>query len=59
VLDGLARGEVVTQAAEPKLRPGTVLMREHGGARYTVTVAADGFIYPLPAVRNALRTARA
>ena len=31
LLDGLARGKVAKPAAEPKLRPGTVLMRGHGG----------------------------
>jgi hypothetical protein len=41
LLDGLARREVAT---EPRLRPGTVLMREHGGVRYTVTVTHDGFV---------------
>jgi Protein of unknown function (DUF2924) len=45
VLDGLARGKVAKPATEPRLRPGTVLMREHGGVRYTVTVTADGFVW--------------
>jgi hypothetical protein len=45
LLDGLARGRVAKPAAEPKLRPGTVLMREHRGMRHTVTVSANGFIW--------------
>jgi hypothetical protein len=45
LLDGLARGKVAKPATEPQLRPGTVLMREHGGVRYTVTVTADGFVW--------------
>jgi hypothetical protein len=45
LLDGLARGEVTKAATEPRLRPGTVLMREHGGVRHTVTVVPDGFVW--------------
>jgi hypothetical protein len=30
VLDGLVRGKVAKPATEPRLRPGTVLKREHG-----------------------------
>ena len=45
LLDGLARGKVAKPTAEPKLRPGTVLMREHGGMRHTVTVTPDGFVW--------------
>jgi Protein of unknown function (DUF2924) len=45
LLDGLARGEVAKPATGPQLRPGTVLMREHGGARHTVTVTPDGFVW--------------
>ena len=44
LLDGLARGEV-TKTTEPRLRPGTVLMREHRGVRHTVTVIPDGFVW--------------
>src|SRR5271170_1228614 len=44
LLDGLARGKVAKPATEPQLRPGTVLMREHGGMRHTVTG-------PIPAFR--------
>jgi Protein of unknown function (DUF2924) len=32
-------------ATEPQLRPGTVLVREHGGKRHTVTVTHDGFVW--------------
>ena len=45
LLDGLARGKVAKPATELKLRPGTVLMRECGGVRYTVTVTANGFVW--------------
>jgi hypothetical protein len=45
LLDGLARGKVAKPAAAPKLWPGTVLMREHGGTRHTVTVTHDGFVW--------------
>jgi hypothetical protein len=45
LLDGLARDKVAKPAIEPRLRPGTVLMREHGGVRRTVTVTPDGFVW--------------
>jgi Protein of unknown function (DUF2924) len=45
LLDGLARGEAAKPASEPRLRPGTVLMREHGGIRHTVTATSDGFVW--------------
>jgi hypothetical protein len=45
LLDGLARRGVAKPATEPRLRPGTVLMREHGGVRHTVTVTPDGFVW--------------
>jgi Protein of unknown function (DUF2924) len=45
LLDGLARGEVIKSTLQPRLRPGTVLMREHGGVRHTVTVVPDGFVW--------------
>jgi hypothetical protein len=44
LLDGLARGKVA-KPAKPKLRPGTVLMREHRAVRHTVTVSPDGFVW--------------
>jgi hypothetical protein len=45
LLDGLARGKVAKPTTEPQLRPGTVLMREHGGVRHTVTVTPEGFVW--------------
>jgi hypothetical protein len=45
LLDGLARGKLAKPPTEPQLRPGTVLMREHGGMRHTVTVTHDGFVW--------------
>src|ERR1700675_4104988 len=42
LLDGLARGEV-TNTMQLRLRPGTVLMREHCGVGLAVTVIPDGF----------------
>jgi hypothetical protein len=45
LLDRLARGETTKPSTEPRLRPGTVLMREHRGVRHTVTVTSDGFIW--------------
>ncbi len=45
LLDALVRGKVAKPAAQPQLRPGTVLMREHGGKRHTVTVTADGIVW--------------
>jgi hypothetical protein len=44
LLDALARGGV-TKTPELRLRPGTVLMREHRGVRHTVTVIPDGFVW--------------
>jgi hypothetical protein len=45
LLDRLARGVVSKSAGEPRLRPGTVLMREHGGVRHTVTITPDGYVW--------------
>jgi hypothetical protein len=45
LLDGLARGKPAKRDAGPRLRPGTVLMREHGGVRHTVTVVPNGFVW--------------
>jgi Protein of unknown function (DUF2924) len=45
LLDGLARGQAAKLDAGPRLKPGTVLMREHRGVRHTVTVVPDGFIW--------------
>jgi hypothetical protein len=59
VLDGLARGKVAKPATEPRLRAGTVLMREHGGMRHTVTVTADGFVWQDRAYPSLSAVARA
>jgi Protein of unknown function (DUF2924) len=45
LLDRLARGKTTKTSIEPRLRPGTFLMREHRGVRHTVTVTSDGFIW--------------
>jgi hypothetical protein len=45
LLDGLARGHAAKPDAGPRLKPGTVLMREHRGARHTVTVVPNGFVW--------------
>jgi hypothetical protein len=45
LLARLARGETAKVSAQPPLRPGTVLMREHRGLRHTVTVTSDGFMW--------------
>jgi hypothetical protein len=51
LMDRLARGGNAGSETIRRLRAGTVLVREHGGARHTVTVVAGGFawndaIYP-------------
>jgi hypothetical protein len=45
LLDGLARGEAAKLDAGPRLKPGTVLMREHRGVRHTVIVVPNGFVW--------------
>jgi hypothetical protein len=45
LFDRLARGGTTKPSIEPRLRPGTVLMREHRGVRHTVTVTPDGFVW--------------
>jgi len=54
-LDGLARNKGVVSHDKPngsvalpghgQLRPGTVLVREHNGKRFVVTVVEDGFAW--------------
>jgi hypothetical protein len=49
-LDGLGRdadnaAPLVVPAAQSGLRPGTVLVREHGGERHQVMVVADGYAW--------------
>ena len=43
LLDGFARGE--RPAAERRLKPGTVLVREYQGERHTVTVVPGGYVW--------------
>ena len=45
LLDGLARGEKPDAEDKRRVKPGTVLVREHRGERHTVTVVPDGFIW--------------
>jgi hypothetical protein len=45
LLDGLVRGQAAKRDAGPRLRPGTVLMRERHGVRHTVTVVPNGFVW--------------
>lgn len=44
LLDLLARGEKPGEMNR-RLKPGTVLVREYKGARHTVTVVPDGFVW--------------
>jgi hypothetical protein len=43
LVDGFARGE--RPAAERRLKPGTVLVREYQGERHTVTVVPGGYVW--------------
>jgi len=45
LLDGLARGQAAKRDAGPRLKPGTVLMREHRGVRHTVTIVPNGVVW--------------
>jgi hypothetical protein len=44
-LAGLARGDRSRVDRPRRLKPGTVLVREYQGARHTVTVVANGFVW--------------
>jgi len=44
-LANLARGDRSQGDRPRRLKPGTVLVREYQGARHTVTVAANGFVW--------------
>jgi hypothetical protein len=55
LLDGLVRGEAEKLEAGPRLKPGTVLMREHRGVRHTVTVVLNGFVWQEQTFPRALR----
>jgi hypothetical protein len=43
LLDRLARGEKPGTELSGRLKPGTVLVREYQGERYTVTITPEGF----------------
>jgi hypothetical protein len=45
LLDGLARGEAAKAGAGPRLKPGTVLVREHRGVLHTVTIVPNGVVW--------------
>jgi hypothetical protein len=45
LLDRFARAGKPGAGRPRRLRPGTVLVREYQGERYTVTVVADGFVW--------------
>jgi hypothetical protein len=54
LLDGLVRCKVAKPATEPKLRPGTVLMREHGACGTLLPSSptdSSGGIGPIPTSR--------
>jgi hypothetical protein len=59
LLDRIARGEAAKASTEPRLRPGTVLMREHRGVQHTVTVTLDDFIWPDESFSSLSAVARA
>jgi len=44
-LASLARGDRSLRDRPRRVKPGTVLVREYQGARHTVTVVADGFVW--------------
>jgi Protein of unknown function (DUF2924) len=45
MLDRLARGGKAAAELNRRLKPGTVLLREHQGERHEVTVTPDGYIW--------------
>jgi hypothetical protein len=45
LLDGVARWEKGTVELSRRLKPGTVLVREYGGERYTVTLVPNGYVW--------------
>ena len=45
LLDGLARGDKGAADRPRRLKPGTVLVREYQGARHTVTVVPEGYVW--------------
>src|SRR6201987_4239389 len=44
-LAGLARGDWSRVDRPRRLKPGTLLVRDYQGARHTVTVVANGFVW--------------
>src|ERR1700757_545258 len=44
-LPGLARGDRSQRDRPRRLKPGTLLVRDYQGARHTVTVVANGFVW--------------
>jgi hypothetical protein len=57
LLDRLARGEKTE--LKRRLKAGTVLVREYGGERHTVTVVPDGFVWQDRTYSNLSTIARA
>ncbi len=45
MLDGLARGEKGNVELNLRLKPGTVLVREYGGERHSVTIVPAGYVW--------------
>ena len=45
LLDRLVRGEKSAVELNRRLKPGTVLVREYGGERHTVTIVPDGYVW--------------
>jgi hypothetical protein len=45
LLDRMARSENCEVELSRRLKPGTVLIREYGGERHTVTIVPDGYVW--------------
>jgi len=45
LLDRLARGDSCNVELSRRLKPGTILIREYGGERHTVTIVPDGYVW--------------
>jgi hypothetical protein len=59
LLDGMARRDGFRRSERRNLKPGTVLVRDHGGRRHTVTVERDGFVWEGNAYSSLSAIARA
>ena len=59
LLDGMARRDGSRRSERRDLKPGTVLVRDHGGERHTVTVERDGFVWEGNAYSSLSAIARA